>query len=281
MDLFDRQYRFAAGKPGQSGFEVGMSTQYRPALHVSFEINKADAETPNTGKISLWNLNPEHLAILKATDCIVTLRAGYGAHMPLIFAGAITYMETSLDSGDRKTSIEAVDGRIELRDSYVSVSYSGPVSTRKIIEGLADSMGVALSFSYNAEFADLPNGFSFVGPAKAGLDRACASSGLKWQMQNGALQVLMKRDTMTREVCLLSAKSGLVGIPKHIVFGKGSGDEQSGWEVVTLLDGAVGVSDFVRVESKLVQGYFRVRTADYTGDNIDGDWQSTMKLIAV
>ena len=55
MLLFDRQYRFAAG-----GFEVGRTTPGQPtALRIKFTIEKADTETPNTARISLWNLNRE------------------------------------------------------------------------------------------------------------------------------------------------------------------------------------------------------------------------------
>lgn len=50
-------------------------------------------------------------------------------------------------------------------------------------------MGVTVTYSYNAEFADIPNGFSFVGQAKFALTKACAVSGLEWSIQNGILQV--------------------------------------------------------------------------------------------
>ena len=282
MKQFDRQYRFAAGPAGGKGFEVGATTTEHPtALHVHFSVDKADTETPNTAKISLWNLNPEHLAILNRKDCVVTLRAGYDKLMTLIFVGVVTYVETSMDNGDRETSIEASDGRIELRDSYVALSYTGKINTKKIITDTAATMGVAFTISYNAQFTDLPNGFTFVGPARTALDKACASSGLQWQIHNGILQVKRKRDTMTREVYILSPDSGLIGIPKQIIFGEdgsGAGD-QSGWEVEYLLNGAIGIGDYVRLESKVVKGYFRVRSIDMNGDNLEGDWMCVAKLI--
>ena len=282
MIQFDRQYRFAAGRAGGSGFEIGATSPERPtAMHISFSVEKSDTETPNTARISLSNLNPEHLAILNETDCVVTLRAGYGNHMPLIFVGTVTYLETSLEGADRETTLEAADGRVELRDTYVSLSYSGSINGKKIIEDIAVEMGVTLTFSYNAQFADYANGFSFVGPAHAALDKACASSGLQWQFENGILQVKKRRDTMTREVFLLSPDSGLIGIPKKITFGKdatGDGD-QSGWEVDYLLNGSIGMGDYIRLESKLVQGYFRARSIEMNGDNLEGDWLCTAKLL--
>ena len=282
MTQFDRQYRFAAGPAGRAGFEIGETSAAKPtALHISFSVDKCDSETPNTAKISLWNLNKEHLAILNQKNCIVTLKAGYGNHMPLIFVGAVTFTSTELDGVDRETQLECADGGIELRDTYVSLSYAGSINTKKIIEDTAKAMGITLNFSYNAAFSDLRNGFSFVGKGRAALDKACASSGLQWQIYNGILQVKRKSDTMNRQVYVLSADSGLVGIPKRVTYAaddKNAG-EQSGWEVEYLLNGTVGIGDYIRMESKYVTGYFRIRSVEMRGDNLEGDWMCAAKLI--
>ena len=61
MKNFDRQYRLAAGKAGSTGFEIGSGK--RP-LHVSFSVEKADTNSQNTAKVTIWNLSDEHLAEL-------------------------------------------------------------------------------------------------------------------------------------------------------------------------------------------------------------------------
>jgi len=282
MMQFDRQYRLAAGPAGGEGFEIGETSPENPtALHINFSVDKCDTETPNTATVSLWNLSPEHLAILNDEDCVVTIKAGYGNLVPLVFVGTVTFISTEQDGADRETSIELADGRIELRDTYVSLSYSGLINSKKIIEDVAAQMGVTVSFSYNAQFYDFPTGFSFIGPGRVALDKACASSGLDWQIQNGILQVKMSRDTMTREVFVLSPDSGLLYIPKKITYGKDSkGDgEQSGYEVIYLMNGAIGIADFVRIESREVKGYFRVKSIEMKGDNIEGDWICTARLL--
>lgn len=283
MRQFDRQYRFAAGPPGGTGFEIGETSLESPtALHINFTIDKCDTETPNTSKISLWNLNKEHLAILNEKDCLVTLKAGYDNHIALIFVGTVTHITTELDGADRETSIELADGRVELRDTYVSLSYSGAINQKKIIEDIATEMGVAVTFSYNVEFYTF-NGFSVIGPCSAALDKACASNDLTWQIQNGVLQIKRNRDTMTREVYILSPETGLINIPKRINYGKdGTGaDDQPGWEVQYLMNGAIAIGDFVRFESKHVQGYFRVRSIEMNGDNLSGDCLVPFILVSI
>ena len=281
---FDRQYRLSAGQAGGAGFEVGATSSDSPtALHISFTVEKCDTETPNTANISLWNLNKEHLAILNEKDCVVTLRAGYGNVMPLIFVGTVTFISTDIDGGDRETRMELADGRVELRDTYLSLSYAGKINSRKVIENIAEQMGVALTFSYNATFRDFITGFSFVGPARIGLDRAVASSGLSWQIQNGILQVRKPKDTMTQEVFVLSPDSGLIKIPKKITYGEdsGGGGQQSGWEIEYLMNGVINIGDLVRLESKYVKGYFRVRSVETYGDNLEGDWICRTQLLQV
>ena len=213
MKNFDRQYRLAAGKAGSTGFEIGSGK--RP-LHVSFSVEKADTNSQNTAKVTIWNLSDEHLAELNKNDCVVVLHAGYGDTRPLIFTGVVTFATTKADGADRSTEIELVDNRIEVRDTYVSVSYSGAVNCKTLIQDTADQMGVTVSFSYNAEFKDIPNGYSYVGPARNVLTKACETSGLVWSINNGVLQVKKPGDTMSREVYELSAETGLLGLPERV-----------------------------------------------------------------
>ena len=77
MRLFDRQVRVAIGESGGTGFEIGAPAANGIPLHVKFSFEKADVESPNTGKVTVWNLNKEHLAELEKQDCKVIVRAGY------------------------------------------------------------------------------------------------------------------------------------------------------------------------------------------------------------
>ena len=95
---FDREYRLAAGKAGGMGFEIGEKSKSQPVpLHINFSIERTDLETQNTGRVTVWNLNKEHLATLDEKDCVLSLKAGYGSRMPLIFAGIVTNCVTTHD----------------------------------------------------------------------------------------------------------------------------------------------------------------------------------------
>lgn len=203
--------------------------------------------------------------------------------MPLIFAGIVTNCVTTHDGADRKTEIEVVDNLVEIRDTYVTISYVGTVNWKTIFDDVANQMGVAVTYSYNAEFADIANGFSFVGLARDIMTKGCACCGLVWSLQNGVMQVKKPGDVMSREVFVLSEDSGLLGIPARVTEANSETSDKTsiGWEVEFFLNGAIHIDDYVKLESKTVTGYFRVAKLTQAGDNISGDWTCTARLMEV
>ena len=283
---FDRQYRLIAGQAGGVGFEIGEATsENKIPLHINFAMQKTDLESPNTGKVSVWNLNPQHLAELNKKDCTVALRAGYGNNLQLIFAGIVSHVSTVKESADERTDIEVVDNLIQLRDTYATISYEGKVSWKTILDETASQMGVAISYSYNAtqKIVDVSNGFAYVGQAKNILNKACECCGLTWSIQNGVLQIKKPNDVMSKEVYVLSPDTGLIGIPAKVVLTQDEATDQNvlGWDVDYLLNGAINIDDYVKLESKEVEGYFRVYSLDLQGDNISGDWICSARLLEV
>lgn len=281
---FDRQYRLAVGQAGGTGFEIGETSPSQPApLHIDFSFQKTDLETQNTGNVTIWNLNDEHLSELSKKDCVLSLRAGYGKNLPLIFAGIVSHVDTEYDGADRRTEIEVVDNLVQIRDTFVSVSYSGTVSWETIILDTASQMGVAVSISYNATFNSISNGFSYVGKASKILTKACDSCKLSWSLQNGVLQIKRPGDVMSKEVYLLSENTGLIGTPKRVVITEDEaiGNNTLGWDVVYFLNGAINIDDYVRLESKMVTGYFRVYSLEMSGDNMQGDWTCKARLLEI
>lgn len=281
---FDRQYRLAAGQAGGTGFEIGETSKTQPVpIHVNFSLQKSDLETQNTGRVTVWNLNPSQLAVLNEKDCVVSLRAGYGNQLPLIFAGIVSYVCTSLDSADRKTEIEVIDNLVEVRDTYVTVSYNGTVNWKTIFDDVAAQMGVAISYSYNAEFVDISNGFSFVGLARDIMTKGCKCCNLSWSLQNGVMQVKRPGDVMSKEVFVLSPDTGLLGIPARVVLTQedSAAENQLGWDVEYFLNGAINIDDYVKLESETVTGFFRVYSLEISGDNVSGDWICKARLLEV
>ena len=48
-----------------------------------------------------------------------------------------------------------------------------------------------------------------------------------------------------------------------------------------LMNGAINIDDYVKLESELVKGYFRVYSLEIAGDNVSGDWTCRARLLEV
>lgn len=288
---FIRRYLLKAGVMGRKGFQIGKTSESNPhALHVSFSIEKSTSETANTAKVQIWNLSPKNLKVLDTKDCVIELQAGYMEHIALVLAGNVVTVTTEMDGTDRLTELEVVDGRVALRDTYISVSFSGKVNSKDVFDYIAGAMGVSVIYSKGCKFKTLPNGFSFVGAAKNALKKLCKTCGLAWSIQNSVLQVRKPNEPITTRAYLLSADTGLLDVPKRITISAESDDSsgggssttsQIGYEVRYFLNGAIGVNDYVRLESNSVRGYFRVYKLNIDGDNLEGEWTCTAQLLEV
>jgi hypothetical protein len=56
-------------------------------------------------------------------------------------------------------------------------------------------------------------------------------------------------------------------------------DEQAGWKIETLLAPTVSPGDAIKVESRVINGWFRVETVKHTGDSISGQYKTQMDII--
>lgn len=288
-----RAYRLVAGVAG-SGFEIGSETSTGRALHIKFDLEKTNVASSNTGTISVWNLNDEHVSIIEQKDCMVELHAGYGSVLPLIFCGNVTLPETELEGADRKTTFDVTDGRVAIRDTYVSMSYQGVIPVQAIFSDIFTQMGITCIYSQGAQTTIagtmMPNGYAYGGAAANCLTQMCDFCGLEWSIQNGVGQVHLPGEPITMQAYILSEETGLIRIPKRIAIAAESATQDSaqsgqeaqyGYEVEFFLNGSINVNDMVQLQSKVASGFFYVKNLKITGDNLEGDWTCTAQLLEV
>lgn len=281
---FMRRYILRCGPQGKNGFQIGhIGSASDTALHISFSIEKSDSESANTAKVQIWNLSDTNKKVFDKKDCIVELKAGYGDNTPLILAGYVTSAITTRDNADRMTELEVVDGRVALRESNISISLNGKVDSKKVYQMLAEKMGISIVFGSGLKFKSLPNGFSFVGKARNGLQKITKYCNHKWTIQNNVLQITSPGKSISTRGYLISKETGLVGIPKEITLSTTSSgtDTQNGYEITYLLNGSIGVNDVIELQSDVAKGYFRIYKLTIDGDSMEGDWMCTAQILKV
>lgn len=307
MRQWKREYRLVAGPRGKEGFKLESAGAARP-LHISFDFEKSDTQSSNTGTITISNLSDEHKAILETKDCYIEFSAGYGSEMGLIFSGGVSTTTEDLSGADRDIKISVIDGFV-INDLPGWLSLNGVVTCAEVLEKITEKMELESAVITDAaqeklESAKYDNGFSYVGKLRAALQNVLRKAGVTFSIQNGILQVYVHGESVTPKAYSLNAESGLIKIPRRITISEnnantGSSSKSSssssssksssgttdkgipGYEVDFFLNPAIGVNDLISLKSKTVSGYFRVHKITIKGDNYSGDWICTAQLVEV
>jgi hypothetical protein len=289
--LFDRVYRLQIGKKGQDkGIEI-------EGLRIQFSIQKTADKNPNNSTIKIWNLRKTTRQEIEKPNTRCLLYAGYSEDTGpiLIFSGSVTYAWTKFEPPDIVTELNLGDGVQEIRDTTISVGYGKNIKSKQIFTDVAKKMDLSLTLPNDAPEREWQNGLSYYGSARTLLDKTAKASGLEWSIQNGVLQVIEKGMVTTRQGIEISSSSGMVGSPDSEredkaeakgEKGKSGGGKSSepkqqwnGWKVKTLLMPMLNPGDRVMLNSKAVEGVFRIEELTHTGDNWEGDWQTELKLV--
>ena len=283
--LFDRVYRLLVGKKGEEkGLEI-------TDLRIQFDIEKSAKKNPNSSSIKIYNLKKETRAEFEKPGTRCLLYAGYkdGEGPLLIFNGDVTFAWTQFKLPDIITEFELGDGATEIRDTTISVGYDKGIKSSQIFNDVAKKMDVPLTMPSNLVDRVWEHGLSYFGSARTLLDKVTKGSNTEWSIQNNNLQVIEQGMVTTRQGVLISANSGLVGFAERERQSKDGNSKSEkakepeksddGWRIKTLLMPQLNPGDRIQLDSRSVQGVFRIQELKHTGDNWEGDWQTEMKVI--
>lgn len=271
----------------------------KEGLHLTFEVQKDLTVETNKVKFTIWNLTDESRQKIEKQDLNVDLYAGYrdNGGAKRIFNGSVIRTITTDEGKDMKTVIEASDGQVAVRDSVFALSYAPGTGGLIVVKAIAKNMGLPLVLGDGVKFGAYENGYSFVGKGADALTEVCGGNGCTWSIQNGNLQIILAGGVVANKGLVFNSGSGLIGSPARIVKSnhnpdkdtpkkkrrqkehKEKPDKKAGWKIETLLAPTVSPGDAIKVESRVINGWFRVETIKHTGDSINGEYRSQMDLI--
>ena len=269
-DLFDRRYLLTVGTLDVS------------ALDLSFDVTKSTTREPNTCEVRITNLGRDNRSTLATAEAPrVVLRAGYasdGDPPPLIFLGGARRVYTEREGVDVVTTVQASDSGSELLAGRVSRSYAPGTRATSVLADAVDAAGIGrgnladFEASYTARngssvFAD---GYVADGPARRTIQALARAAGLRWSVQDGALQLQRAGQALQQTAPLLSAASGLVGTPTR--------DEHGKVAATALLQPGLDPGRRVVLESSEVSGSYEIRQVVYKGSTAGAEWYATLEL---
>jgi hypothetical protein len=216
MTAFQRAYRLNVG-----GIEIDASEGVGlRALRMLFSVERDDKRHPNNAEIKIYNLTRAHQAALaKAPEVRVRLEAGYVGELGTIFDGDLRSARSKREGPDIVTTISGGDGEAKIRTARINKTFSAGTPVATVIGELGKALGVGAGNLRDFAGAKLGNGsrtltrsMTLSGPVFDELEHVCRSCGLRWSVQDSALQLRHEGLPVgDRQGPLLRPDSGLIG----------------------------------------------------------------------
>lgn len=259
--LFQRSIRVSFGLADQPFTVV-------KGLFMQFDVEKTSEKTPNRVRIQITNLNETSRSTLEQKNVIVRLEAGYQNQLDELFIGNISRGSSERGGHDWVTSIEAGDGEKAFGAAQVNTTLGPGANTKQVLETLATALGKGIGSIKGVLDTDIfQNGITLTGDVSQRIDEITDKMGLEWSIQDDKLQVLPP-DVPSEEIgIILTPETGLIGSPVRREEAKKGGKFL---EFNALLRAQIKPGISLRIQSREVDGFFKIRKAQYSGDNRKG-----------
>lgn len=197
----------------------GNTLTIEPPFTLEFDITRNVLSSANQSTIRVLNLSSKHRNALRKNvndygDLrLVSLRAGYGTNLPLIFTGNITHAFSVREGVNFVTQMESFDGGFAFSNGFSSENFPAGTPQETVIQTLMDNLqaqGIGFGAIGNIQ-GILRRGNAYSG---ATVDLLKQLSGGGVFIDNGKVYVLGDNECLpARGIATIDSKSGLLNTP--------------------------------------------------------------------
>lgn len=248
-------------------------------LDVEFTVPFDDDSEANEAEIIVYNLSKTSLSLLKYDEPI-SITAGYGDDTGVIFSGYISKVITKRDGNDLKTTINAIDSTALKERKIESIAYSAGVTASYILKDLISRAGLPLAvFNPRRDFT-YQKSVTVSGELMANINKYAEVCGVSVYILKGKAYARHITDGDNIEFTV-SANTGMIGSPEYFeeeVTAEDFKDIVKGYKVKMLLQHRITTAVIINIESRDVNGSFRVRGGQHTCGG--SDFYTEMNVIS-
>lgn len=263
--------------------EVGLNVS---GHRCEFKIDKTIEAKPNTCVLRIWNLSREQRSALveqrpaegKTRGIPVRISAGYEETGPaLLFLGDLRIATNTRQGADWISTIESGDGEAAKQNARLNVAYGPGTDPAVALRAIVKALGLDPGNSAKAAAALKAGGVAKLFAQRAILSGSawqhaqdfCRSADLEFSVQEGAIQITKRGETIEGRVVRLSPETGLIGSP--------SVDAKGILTATSLLQDGLSPGRLVVLDSPSTQGNFRIERTSYTGDTHGQPWYAEIE----
>lgn len=224
-----------------------------------FDVEFDDTPNLNHAEVTLYNLSNSTVNSIK-NKMLVIINAGYEGDTGGVFVGAVYDMSTEWDNIDKLTTIKAVDASNQRGKLSVRRSYKKGIRASQIIADLCGMYGISIYAIDLPKDVQYRNGKNVNGKILTVLKGIASDCNAKFHITKGmAYFVSRKKGQDIRFV--FNKDTGLLGSPEPFVEEDSNDEEKEvkGFNVKALLNHRVQTDSIVEIDSKVVNGKYRVR----------------------
>lgn len=257
MKLWMRKVELLAGGKRFDGDE----------FDIDFKVPFSTKEEPDISEVTIYNLSESTIANIK-NEAYVILNAGYGGQSGNILTGKIEEVVTKWNGVTKETKLTVSDGGFEWRGARVQRTYAKGTTSTQIITDLAGILGLGIKeISPNKEIV-YQLGRTISGPVEVLLKQIVKDTNSKMFISKGVLTV-RDHESGTMTGFLLRHDTGLIDSPE---IGEDKNEETNEkiikYKVKCLLNNAISTDSVIQIESRTVNGSFRVIEGTHNGNFI-------------
>lgn len=266
--------------------ENDLGASYGDTFDIDFSISKTmKINTLNNGTITIYNLNKTSRGIFNMKDAHILLEVGYKDNsLTKLIDADIIWADSHHDDVDWITIIHFSESNNDIRDTFISRSYKGKVSSSKILKDVVSKMERTAAGALKAGKDYISkNGLSISGTADAVLKKLSIDMESDITIQNNEVHVLADDKLIDDYIVELSSSTGLLGSPVRFKKEKIKKDE-SKKEKETNNTSLYGIRFNCLIQPEIMPGrgvhivyndvdeYYKIYKVDFNGSNYDNDW---------
>ena len=237
------------------------------APHIAIDIRRESNATRPAGTVTIHNLSRDHERLIYERGRKITVSAGYGDALGLLFDGAVQRIDREREGLTRKTKIalggqSVAAGRL---GGTTNVSYKGAVKLRQVVRDLAGHLKMTAG-PLEAIPADLEiRDWAWWGSTSKALTKILSLNKLSWYEDDGVIRVTKPGVAQSDGASVvLSPTTGLIGAPTITDDGTG---KRAGARARSLLNPLFILGGKVTLESETIKGTWKTVALRHHGDN--------------
>ena len=183
---------------------------------ITVELDRHIDRTQDRGRVSIYNLSPEHEKRIYERGGPITVSAGYPQTIAIIFDGEVQRVIRAREQLAKITHIKIGD-QVRHKSRLGGVfngSYAGPEPTRRIATDIIESLGLIVGPLDNIPEGATFDNFYWTGPADSALDALLRPVKCTWFEADGVIRInrvnMVQPDAPT---IFLSPENGLIDSP--------------------------------------------------------------------